>query len=794
VHRDLKPENIFIRSDQGVKILDFGLAKLQSALEGTNGEPTQTLSGVIVGTAGYMAPEQITNEPVDARADLFALGVMLYEMVAGRHPFRCASTFETLHAVLTTDPPDLSDVNEHLPAPLARIVLRLLAKAPDARFQSALDLVWALEQVGTGRASRASASALHNASIPRWRPQAAAWLAAPTLAAAVLVGGWQLMSDIPRDAGAPRLTQFTLPLPAGVFLASAPMVSPDGRRIAFTGTDGTNSRLFVRALAARNAIDVPGTEGASRPFWSPDGATLGFFARGQLMKVTWPGGATVGIAAAPQPYGGTWNPSGFILFAPDVILAGLHRVPATGGTAEAATLLDDANGDTAHWWPVFLPDGIHFLYHVRSTRDDRLGIYLGRLDRPASPSGLPLLRSPSNVVFVPPLPDSTEGVLLYVADGRIEARRFDTMRLSVAADAEALGLRAGDTTLYHPMLLTASSDVLAFAESGVPSGDRLEAVDRQGARLRLWETPEALNWPRLSPDGTRIALQRVDGLRNNPDIWVEDLGRQTRTRVTTAPSPDLQPVWSPDGRRIVYSSGPLPGRSGTRTLNIAAADGTGILRTFPCPAEYCEPTDWSTNGRLLINVRDARGWDVWSVSPDESEPVQPLLAERFSERDARFSPNGGWIVYTSTESGRSEVSARSVSGPSTRIVLSSDGGDQPFWRRDGAEVLFVEPNGHLQSVHVAWTRNGTPTFGLPTSLNVPPIGFGHWGTQYDVSNDGNQIYRLRRNEDPAPREIHVVMGWRALLDQGLRRAASQTTRRSRGYPSLEASTSFRVAK
>jgi serine/threonine protein kinase/Tol biopolymer transport system component len=762
VHRDLKPENVFIRSDGGVKILDFGLAKLQSALEGAPDEANQTLSGVIVGTAGYMAPEQVKSEPVDARADLFALGVILYEMLCGRHPFRRASTFETLHGVLTIDPPDISAVNEHVSAPLARLVTRLLAKTPDARFQSALDLVWALEQVASGLTFRA-AGTIPRVTTPWWRSRMSPWITASALTTAVLVGGWLLRPQPVGEPGAVTLTQFTVPLPPGVSLGSAPAVSPDGQRIAFAGRDATARRLFIRALASREAVAIPGTEGAARPFWSADGRSLGFFARGQLKKLTWPGGAPVAIAAAPQPYGGTWSPSGDILFAPDVILTGLGRVSAAGGPVAPATLLESTLGDTSHWWPVFLSDGIHFLYHVRSTRDDRLGIYLGRLDQPASSPGSPLLRSPSDVVYVP-LPGTPDGVLLYVVEGRIEARHFDTSRLTVAADAKALGLLAGGPTLSEPVMLSASRDVLAFASGSVPSGQRLEAIDRRGERLRLWETPGALNWPRLSPDGRRLALQRVDGLRNNPDIWVEDLDRDTSVRITTAPVPDIQPVWSPDGRQLAYVSGHLPGRFGNRMLSIAAADGTGVLQTFPCPTEYCEPTDWSRDGRLLVNARDANGWDIWAVWVNEGGRGEALLAETFSERDGRFSPNGDWIVYASDESGRSEVSARSLSVPSTRIVLSSRGGDQPVWRRDGAEVFFVEPDGNLQSVAIEWTSEGAPTFELPKQVNIPPVGFGHWSTQYDVSADGVRIYRLRDNEDQAPREIHVVAGWRALLD------------------------------
>lgn len=394
--------------------------------------------------------------------------------------------------------------------------------------------------------------------------------------------------------------------------------------------------------------------------------------------------------------------------------------------------------------------------------DERLGVYLGRADRPASHAGSPLVRSSSDVVYAP-LPRTRDGALFYVVDGRIEVRRFDPTRLSVAADARTIGLSAGGSTLHHPAMLSASSDVLVYCEFGLPAGRRLESVHRSGERLRLWEEPEAQNWPRVSPDGHRLARQRVHPLRNSPDIWVEDLERGTQVRVTTAVEPDIQPVWSPDGRHLAYVSGNLPGRPGRRILNIAAADGTGVIWTLPCPAEYCEPADWG-RGVLLVNVRDARGWDVWTVSTEEGGGAQPLLAEASSERDARLSPDGRYVAYVSEASGRSEVSVQALSGPPRRFAISGDGGAQPVWRRDGAELFFVDPQGHLRSVSVQWTRDGTPKFGLPTRLNVPPVGFGHWGTQYDVSPDGSRIYFLRENDDPPPREIQVVIGWPALLD------------------------------
>ena len=371
-----------------------------------------------------------------------------------------------------------------------------------------------------------------------------------------------------------------------------------------------------------------------------------------------------------------------------------------------------------------------------------------------------MLRSESEAVYAGD-PGTGEGNLFVVDNDRIEVRRIDTTRMNVTGDARTLGFKGGGNTPYHPMMLSASIDLLAFTASSVPYGLGLESVDRSGKGERVLEEPQAQSWPRVSPDGGRLAWQRIDAMRGNPDIWVEDLDRGSRVRITTSPEPDMLPVWSPDGTRLAFVLGGLPGRPGARVLSIAHADGSGVVQSFPCPRK-CYPTDWTSDGLdLIVNVPDAKGGDVWAIPASGVGPERPLLNAPFTERDARISPDRRWIAYVSEESGRPEVSVRNLAGPATRVVISAAGGDQPVWARNGAELFFVNPQGRLQSVRVL--RNGDANFGLPVELKVPSVGFGHWGTQYDVSPDGQRIYFLTPNKQEAPREFNVVMGWRSLL-------------------------------
>ena len=755
VHRDLKPENVFLTRVGTTKILDFGIAKLApEVVPPHNG--ASTLTGILLGTAGYLAPEQIQGREADGRADLFALGLILFEMLTGQRAFACENTVDTLHAIVHESPPDLMRERTGISASIESIVWRLLQKVREHRFQTAADLVWALEQPST-HTERVRGQDESTTAGPARRMHARAWMVA--VAAAVLIAlTWSAWSLGRRSGVTPKteVARFNWPLPQDTGLWSAPVVSPDGQRIVWAGVSESGSQLYVRNLSSDESHALSGTTSARQPFWSPDGRWIGFFARGKLQKIGATGGPVTEIANAPDPRGGTWSPTGVIVFQPDYRDSPLWRVSDKGGRAEPVTTLDSKQDDVSHRWPCFLPDGRHFLYFGLSVDDGRRGVYVASLDELAGQSPRPVFLSDSGAIYAPGASRS-EGLLLSAKDGRIEVRLFDAVRLTVTGDARALDTNTTPATPHHPALMSASATVLAYASALIPWGNRIARIDRDGSNLRVEPDNQLTGAPRLSPDGRFLARHRVDPLRSNPDIWVDDLERGSTLRLTTSADLDVMPVWSPDGSQVAYRSGTLD----KPRIGVAASDGSGVKQTIACPKSPCEPSDWSPDGRFLVLTVGRT--DVWTMPIGSKGEAQPLLAESFTERDARISPDGRWLAYVSDETGRPEVSVRSLAGAARRFVVSTDGGDQPVWRHDGGELFFAGQEGRLFAVSVHPGQNAGLSFGAPTKLNVPPLGERHANTIYDVSLDGRIVYFQHQTDVKPPREFGIVLGWRALI-------------------------------
>jgi serine/threonine protein kinase len=750
-HRDLKPGNIML-TKSGAKLLDFGLARLRGpeasqARDTSPASPTiseqLTQGGSILGTFQYMAPEQLEGRETDARTDLFAFGVVLYEMLSGRKAFEGKSKAGLIGAILHTEPPPISALQPLSPAILDRTVKKCLAKEPDERWQNAQDLAGELEWIAQGGTmpGALAAPAPHRSS---------AWIAVAAVAAAVVMG-LAVLLGLPylRGARPVRVVRSSLlPPPNFSFVPYNFAVSPDGSRLAFAaaGPDGKNA-LWVRALSAPGGQQITGAEGAMFPFWSPDSRRIGFFADDKLKIVDIAGSAVQILCQAPLGLGGTWNNDGMIVFAHSPI-APLHRIPAAGGMPAPVTNLSGQGSGGGHRWPAFLPDGKRFFYFLDwSNQDEKLGdgIYVGSLDAGESKRISTELRG--NVSFA-------SGHMLYVRDRSLLAQPFDLARLETAGPAvpivdQELGK---DSAFLQSGFSVSENGVLVF-QSLTDAATRLAWFDASGKELGQL-SGAGYKDPNISPDGRFLAVSSDDERNGRHFIRIHDLRRGISTRLTEGGTDEF-PTWSSDGRRITYLTGAASGK--TISINDIPPDRSGPPQLLLKGAMMI-PNGWSADGHLVFMDFGSAPVRLAVYSAANRQRSGFTVA---GGAEAQFSPDGKWVAYQTQGGGRTggDIFVQPFPGPGGRIQVSGAGGAQPRWSRDGGRIFYIQPDKKLMEASFD-PREGTA--GVPRMLFQTRIVAANFALfQYDVAPDGRFLINSLLANSPAP--LTLLTGWTAAL-------------------------------